>query len=79
MREQLHRFYPQALALCPAADELWFWSLVGLAPTPAAARRLRRAAVVALLREHRIRRLTADQVLAALQTTPPRVAPGTDD
>jgi transposase len=77
LREQLHRFYPQALALCPAADELWFWSLVGLAPTPAAARRLRRAAVVALLREHRIRRLTADQVLAALQTTPLRVAPGT--
>src|SRR5437899_1761609 len=77
LREQLHRFYPQALALCPAADESWFWALVGLAPTPAAARRLRRAAVVALLREHRIRRLTADQVLAALQTTPLRVAPGT--
>ena len=32
---------------------------------------------MALLREHRIRRLTADQVLAALQTTPLRVAPGT--
>src|SRR5437899_417350 len=33
LREQLHRFYPQALALCPAADESWFWALVGFAPT----------------------------------------------
>ncbi len=77
LREQLHRFYPQALALCPAADEAWFWALVGLAPTPAAALRLRHAAVVTLLRAHRIRRLTADQVLAALQSPPLRVAPGT--
>ena len=77
LREQLHRFYPQALTLCPAADEGWFWALVGLAPTPAAALRLRRAAVVTLLRAHRIRRLTADQVLAALQSPPLRVAPGT--
>jgi Transposase len=75
LREQLHRFYPQALARCPAADEAWFWALVGLAPTPAAALRLRHAAVVTLLRAHRIRRLTADQVLAALQSPPLRVAP----
>jgi len=77
LREQLHRFYPQALVLCPAADEAWFWALVELAPTPTAASRLRRAAVVTLLREHRIRRLTADQVLAALQSPALRVAPGT--
>jgi len=77
LREQLHRFYPQGLALCPAADEAWFWALLRLAPTPAAAQRLRRAAVVTLLREHRIRRLTADPVLAALQSPPLRVAPGT--
>jgi transposase len=76
LREQLHRFYPQALSLCPAADESWFWALMELAPTPAAAQRLRRAAVVTLLREHRIRRLTADHVLAALQHPPLRVAPG---
>src|SRR6202011_6149149 len=71
LREQLHRFYPQALALCPAADEAWFWALVAAPP------RLRPAAVVTLLRTHRIRRLTADQVLAALQNPPLRVAPGT--
>jgi transposase len=77
LREQLHRFYPQGLALCPAADEAWFWALLGLAPTPAAAQRLRRTAVVTLLRQHRIRRLTADHVLATLQSPPLRVAPGT--
>ena len=76
LREQLHRFYPQALSLCPAADEAWFWALVELAPTPAAAQRLRRAAVVTLLRAHRIRHLTADHVLAALQRPPLRMAPG---
>src|SRR5262249_23049380 len=77
LREQLHRFSPQLLALCPAADESWFWALIALAPTPPAAQRLRRAAVVTLLREHRIRRLSADQVLAVLRSTPLRVAPGT--
>jgi Transposase len=77
LREQLHRFSPQLLSLCPAADESWFWALIGLAPTPLAAQRLRRAAVVTLLCEHRIRRLTADQVLAVLRSVPLRVAPGT--
>src|SRR5262249_32799493 len=79
LREQLHRFSPQLLSLCPAADEPWFWALIGLAPTPPAAQRLRRAAVVTLLREHRIRRLTADQVLAVLRSAPLRVAPGTGE
>ena len=77
LREQLHRFSPQLLSLCPAADESCFWALIGLAPTPPAAQRLRRAAVATLLREHRIRRLTADQVLAVLKSAPLRVAPGT--
>lgn len=77
LREQLLRFYPQALGLCPAADEPWFWALLQRAPTPAAARRLRRAAVAALLRAHRIRRLTPEAVLAALQVRPLAVAPGT--
>jgi Transposase len=35
LREQLHRFYPQMLQLCSAADEPWLWDLLHLAPTPA--------------------------------------------
>ena len=35
LRDQLHRFYPQMLQLCSAADEAWLWDLIDLAPTPA--------------------------------------------
>src|SRR5919109_406485 len=37
LRDQLHRFYPQMLQLCSAADEPWLWDLLDLAPTPAQA------------------------------------------
>src|SRR5438552_2245649 len=77
LREQLLRFYPQALELCPAADEPWFWALLTQLPTPPAAARRRRGPVAALLREYRIRRLTADEVLTVLRRTPLTVAPGT--
>jgi transposase len=77
LREQLLRYYPQALALCPAADEPWFWALLAVAPRPAAAERLAPARVRTLLRAHRIRRLTAETVLARLRTPALRVAPGT--
>lgn len=77
LREQLGRFYPQALALCPAANEPWFWALLQRAPTPAAGTRLRRSAVAALLSEYRIRRVTADAVVATLQQPGLDVAPGT--
>ena len=79
LREQLLRFYPQALGLCSAAAEPWFWALLKRAPTPAAAARLRPAPVATLLRTYRIRRLTAAAVLAALQVPPVYVAPGTVD
>src|ERR1044072_1244198 len=41
LRDQLHRFYPQMLQLCSAADEPWLWDLLDLAPTPAHAALLR--------------------------------------
>lgn len=77
LREQLWRFYPQLLALSPAADEPWLWALLAQAPTPAQGRRLTRSAVSALLARHRIRRLTADAVHAALQEPALPVAAGT--
>lgn len=73
---QLHRFYPQMLHLCPAANEPWLWDLLELAPTPADIRKLRPARVEKLLRQHRIRRLTANDVLEELRTAPLPVAPG---
>jgi len=77
LRDQLHRIYPQILALAPAADEPWIWALLDLAPTPAAAAQVPGPAVRDLLRRHRIRRVTAAGVLATVQTPPLWVAPGT--
>lgn len=78
LRDQLQRFSPDLLALCPAADELWFWALLDVVgarrPKP-----LTLKAVHAVLKSHRIRRLTVDTVHAALQVPPLRVAPGTID
>lgn len=76
LRELLIRYYPQMLQLCPGVDEAWFWDLRVLAPLPAKAAKLKRVKVEQLLKSHRIRRSTADQVLAALHVVPLRLAPG---
>jgi len=61
LRDQLHRFYPQMLELCSAADEPWLWDLIDLAPTPAHAVLLSEEQVQRVLKMHRIRRLTAPE------------------
>jgi len=76
LREQLHRYYVQALELCPAADEPWLWALLELAPSPGVAQRLRPQRVQRLLRQHRIRRLNAAEVVATLRMPALHVAPG---
>lgn len=72
----LHRYYPQLLALAPAADEPWFFDLLLKAPTPDMGRRLRQPTLDAILRRHRIRRFTGVDLKAALSATPLTVAPG---
>src|SRR5262249_6774350 len=67
LRDQLHRFYPQMLQLCSAADEPWLWDLIDLAPSPAQAVLLSEEQVQGVLKAHRIRRLKAQEVLACLQ------------
>ena len=54
----------------------WFLELWTIAPTPAKARQLRKPAVERLLRQHRIRRLDADTVLARLREPAITVAAG---
>jgi len=76
LRDLLLRFYPQLLRLCPAADQPWLLGLLKLAPTPTKAQRLRRSSIERLLHQYRIRKWTADQVRAELQTAPLPVAPG---
>jgi transposase len=76
LRDQLHRFYPQMLKLCSAADESWLWDLIDLAPTPAHAALLSEEQVQRVLKTHRIRRVKANEELACLQAVALPVAPG---
>jgi transposase len=76
LREQLHRYYPQTLELGSPYRETWFWALLDLAPTPEQAGRLNVDAVTGLLKQHHIRRLTAEKVIEILSVPPLVVAPG---
>src|SRR5215471_1558199 len=76
LRDQLHRFYPQMLKLCSAADEAWLWDLIDLAPTPAHVALLNEEHVQRVLKTHRIRRVKAQEVLTCLQAPALPVAPG---
>jgi transposase len=77
LRAQLLDYYPQLLALCPAADEPWLWALLLVAPTPAEGARLRAARLTRLLRAHRIRRYTAAEVISRLRERALPVSPAT--
>jgi len=76
LQDQLHRLYPQMLKLCSAADASWLWDLIDLAPTPAHAALLSEEHVQRVLKAHRVRRVTAQEVLACLQAPALPVAPG---
>lgn len=77
VREQLHRYYPQALALTDDVGANWFLTLWELVPTPAHAATARTASVARVLKRHRIRKIDATQVLQTLRQLPLTVAPGT--
>jgi len=79
LRDQRRRCYPQLLRLCPAVDEPWLWALLTQAPTPAHGQRLHRRTVERLLQTSRIRRLSAETVLADVKVPALRVSPGTVD
>ena len=76
LRAVLHDYHVELLALLPSADEPWFWDLVALAPTPELGARLSPKRVEKLLREHRIRRITAQEVVDRLHRPPVPAAPG---
>jgi transposase len=76
LRDQLHRLYPQMLELCHAADASWLWDLIELAPTPAHAVLLSAEQVQRVRKAHRLRRVTANEVLRCFQAPALPVAPG---
>lgn len=67
LREQLHRYYSQMLALGSGADEPWVWDLLERAPLPAQGARLKERSVEKILRDHRIRRISAAEVVETLK------------
>jgi len=77
VREQLWRYYPQALQIGDDLAADWFLELWAAMPTPAKAARIRESTVERILKAHRIRRITASQVLQTLRQAPLTVAPGT--
>ncbi len=77
VREQLRRYYPQALELSEDVAVEWFLDLWELAPTPEKATRARKSSIAAVLKRHRIRKIDAAGVLAMLRQPPVVVAPGT--
>ena len=76
LRDHLQRVWPELLRLSPAAEETWLWTLLELVPTPADAQRVRPDRIRQLLRDHHIRRLTAEEVVTVLRTPSVRLAPG---
>ena len=76
LREQLWRYYPQALTHCPGADESWLWELLHEAPTPAHAQRFTRPALRALLARYRLRQITGDMLYETLQARSVTLTPG---
>ena len=64
---ELREYRPALLTLCPGADDPWLWVLIEKAPSPSEGARLTRARIGAVLKKHRIRRLTAEEVRTVLR------------
>ena len=79
LRDHLYRVDAAWLTLSPAADEPWLWAILAEAADPATWSRLSRRRIAAVLRAHRIRRLSPDTVVEALRQPRLTVAPGVTD
>jgi hypothetical protein len=79
VRQQLWRYYPQAVELTDDVADDWFLALWQQVPTPAATAAVSEETITRILKDHRIRRLDAATVLQTLRKTPLFVAPGTTE
>ncbi len=64
---ELREYRPALLTLSPGADEPWLWVLIEAAPSPAEGAKLTSARIGAVLKQHRIRRLNAEEVRTVLR------------
>jgi transposase len=79
LREQLWRYYKQALDLCDELAADWFLAFWTMAPTPAAAAKLRLSRLARLFQRHGVRRHSPEQAQALLRRPALTVAPGTTE
>jgi transposase len=79
LRDQLWRYYKQALDLCDNLATDWFLAFWLLAPTPAAAATLPRGKLARFFQRHGVRRCTPEEAHAILRQPALTVAPGTAD
>ena len=79
LREQWHRYFPQLLERSSAAEDPFLGDLLEMAPKPEMAAKLTCRRMERVLHRHRIRRLTADQVAAALRTPALELVAGSAD
>jgi hypothetical protein len=77
VREQLWRYYPQALKISDDLGADWFLELWAAVPTPAKAARVRESSIDRVLKTHRIRRIAAAEAAQILRQQPLIVAAGT--
>jgi transposase len=75
-RHQLWRYFPQVIDLSEDWARGWILDLWDMIPTPAKARRVRTVTVERLLKRSRVKKWTAESLLAHLRTTPIAVAHG---
>lgn len=76
MREQLWRYYPQALKLTDDLAAEWFLKIWQLMPKPDLVKRSRKPTIARILASHRVRRIDADGVLQILREKPLSVSSG---
>jgi transposase len=79
LRDQLWRYYKQALDLCDELAADWFLAFWLLAPTPADAAKLRVGTLTRFFKRHGVRRCTPAEAQAILRRPALTVAPGTTD
>lgn len=66
LRAVVLRFFPALLSLCEGADQAWFWALLTRLGDAEAARGVRASTISALLKSHRKRAVSVDDVMAAI-------------
>ena len=71
----VQRYFPMLLTLCAGADEPWFWELLLRLGDVESAKRVRHATIAALLKRHRLRKMTVAKIVAVIEA--PQLKPST--